>query len=244
MFDVLFQKLLDSSKDPCDNFFNFACGKFVKSTVIHDRYGVQGFSTEVADKEDERIRKLLMAPATDEDIRPFRLAKETYKMCINHDQLDDDGAKPLFELIDSLGGWKLLTKNLNESQTNWQEFYEKVLKSGFSYDYIMSMYLTPNPKNSSNYKVRIIPPEVEDFNRGYYDLLPQGLNNSLVKAYYVYMTEFTVQLGANEEDANKEMLEVLEFEQKLFEVRLCSCFMSQRLNILQICGIKSFNFKF
>lgn len=190
----------------------------MKSTVVHDRNGEQGFSTSFEDKTDEKVRRILTAPATDEDIRPFRLAKKTYKMCLNHDQLDEDGAKPFVELIESLGGWKLLKKNTNESQLNWQEFYEKVLQNGFTQDFFLTMYLTPNPRNITNYIIQIAPPGVEDFNVGYYDFLPQGLNNSLVKAYFDYMKEFTVQLGANENDAEKEMLEVLEFEQKLFEV--------------------------
>jgi neprilysin len=201
----------------------------VKSTVIHDRYGEQGFTTALTAKADEKIRRLLLVPVRDDDIRPFQLAKKTYKMCVNHDQLDIEGANPLFELIKSLGGWELITRNPRESQLNWQELYEKVLNSGISYDYIMSMYLTPNPQNNTNYIIKLIPPGVEDFNRGYYYLLPQGLNSTLVAAYYDYMKEFTVMIGATEEDAKREMLEVLEFEQKLYDASIfllfvkCQC---------------------
>jgi hypothetical protein len=85
-------------------------------------------------------------------------------------------------------------------------------------DYLLSIYLATNPKEPSTYAIKITPPSVEDFNRGYYDLLPEGLNSSLVNAYYTYMKEFTVLIGANETDAEKDMFEVLEFEQKLFKV--------------------------
>jgi neprilysin len=194
----------------------------VKSTVIHDRYGEQGFSTALTDKAEEKIRKILNSPVTDDDIRPFQLAKKSYRMCVNHDQLDKDGANPLFELIEKLGGWELITRNPRESQLNWQELYEKVLANGFISDYLMSIYLATNPKNTTSYTIKITPPSKEDFNRGYYDLLPQGLNSTLVAAYYDYMKEFTELIGATEEDAKREMLEVLEFEQKLFKVIIVS----------------------
>lgn len=148
------------------------------------------------------------------------MAKKAYKMCINHNQLDIDGAKPLMDLIEDLGGWKLVSKGLKKDETNWQDLYEKVLANGFISDYIMSVYLATNPKNKTNNAIKITPPSAEDFNRGYYDLLPQGLNNSLINAYFNYMKEFTELIGASKEDAEREMLEVLEFEQKLHEVSL------------------------
>lgn len=140
-------------------------------------------------------------------------------MCVDNNQLDADGEKPFFELVKILGGWNLIEKGYDsDNEKNWQEIYEKFLDRGLFSDYIMSMYLTPNPKNASVYIIKMIPPEIEDFNRGYYDFLPRGLNNSLVKAYYDYMKESMVLLGLSDEDAAVKMLEVLEFEQKLFDV--------------------------
>lgn len=127
-------------------------------------------------------------------------------MCMNSDQLQTDGAKPLLDLFDSLGGWKLLNAGLNDSDTNWQDLYGKIVKSGFSSDHIMSLSLSLNPNNNSIYIIDIAPPHVQDFNR-YYGFFPQGLNNHIVKAYLDYMKEFTILLGANESDAEKEMLE-------------------------------------
>lgn len=206
------------SNPVCKNFFNFACGKFVKSTIVHDRYGEQGFSTAVTEKAEEKIRKLLESPIIDEEIRPFKLVKQTYQMCINHDQLDKDGDKPLKDLIEEMGSWSLISKGLNVPERSWEQIYEKTLEYGFIADTFMSVYLGSDPKNTSNYIVKITPPSVEDFNRGYYDLLPQGISNSLVNAYYTYMKEYTVLIGADASDAEREMLEVLNLEQKMYEV--------------------------
>ena len=212
------QSLINQSKPPCKNFFDYACGKFVKSTIVHDRYGEQGFSTALTEKAEEMIRQLLDSYELDDDIEPFKMAKKAYKMCVNHEKLDIDGKKPLLDLIEVLGGWNLLMKGLHIPERTWQEIYESVLKNGFIADTFMTIYLATNPKNSSNYIVKITPPGVEDFNRGYYDLLPQGLNNSLVNAYFTYMKEYTELIGVKPEDAEKEMFEVLELEQKMFEV--------------------------
>lgn len=210
--------MINPAKSPCTNFFDFACGKFVKSTIVHDRYGEQGFSTALRQKSEEKIRKLLASPIKADEIRPFKLVKETYRMCINHDQLDKDDKAPLLDLIEDLGSWNLLSKGLNIPPRTWQEMYEKILARGFISDMFMSVYLATNPKNTSYYSIKITPPSAEDFNRGYYGLLPKGINDTLVNAYYTYMKEFTVVMGADPKDAEREMLEVLELERKMFEV--------------------------
>jgi neprilysin len=211
--------LIYPSNPACKNFFDFACGKFVKSTIVHDRYGEQGFSTAVTEKAEENIRRLLEAPVKDNEIRPFKMVKQAYRMCINHDQLDKDHDAPLKDLIERLGSWNLLSKGLNIPERSWEEIYEKILENGFVRDMFMSVYLAKDPADTTKYLVKITPPSVEDYNRGYYDLLPQGINNSLVNAYYTYMKEYAVLVGASEEDAEREMLEVLELEQKMYEVR-------------------------
>lgn len=140
-------------------------------------------------------------------------------MCLDHAELDKLGLDPVFDVLTKLGEWPLLGKYQSTENSAWQDLYESMNKEGISQDYFLSVYLTKDPRNTSTYIIKMIPPEPENFNRKYFDLLPHGLNNSIIKGYYTYMMEFTVVLGAPEKLAGKEMLEVLEFERKLYDVK-------------------------
>ena len=50
------------------------------------------------------------------------------------------------------------------------------------------------------------------------DYLVKGLNDKIVDAYYRYMVDTAVMLGANKARAEKELKESLEFEIKLAKV--------------------------
>ena len=211
---------MDQTVAPCDNFYEFACGKFVKTTVVHDRYGSEGFQSFVQAQQDETLRRILDSPEDENELKPFKLAKRTYKMCIDHEKLNEMDSKPLLDIINDLGGWSLLSTSLEKEDFKWQSFYESVFRKGFAKDFFMSVYLTPDAKQKTKYIVKISPPSKEDFNRGYYEYLPMGLKSKQIKAYYDYMIEYMTSLGAEKEESEKQMLEVLEFEMMLQNVSL------------------------
>ena len=55
-----------------------------------------------------------------------------------------------------------------------------------------------------------------------HDYLTQGFKDSFVDAYYRYMVDIAVILGADKARAEKELKESLEFEMKLAKVRFPS----------------------
>lgn len=74
---------MDNSVEPCDDFYSFACGNFVKETIIPDeKVSVNTFSI-ISDKLQEQSRTLLTDPVLEHDPEPFKLAKKLYKACIN-----------------------------------------------------------------------------------------------------------------------------------------------------------------
>lgn len=50
------------------------------------------------------------------------------------------------------------------------------------------------------------------------EILAKGLDDEINKAYYKYMVNVAVLLGADRDKANEEMLDVLKFEMKLGNV--------------------------
>lgn len=74
---------MDNNVEPCDDFYSFACGNFVKETIIPDeKVSVNTFSI-IGDKLQEQLRTLVTDPILENDPEPFKLAKNLYKACIN-----------------------------------------------------------------------------------------------------------------------------------------------------------------
>lgn len=74
---------MDEKVDPCDDFYEFSCGSFLRNTRIpDDKTSVNTFSI-ITDQLQEQIRALLDEPVAPEEPRPFALAKTLYQACMN-----------------------------------------------------------------------------------------------------------------------------------------------------------------
>ncbi len=76
-------KNMDPSVHPCDDFYQFACGKFLKETQIpEDKTSITTFSA-ISDVLLDQLKSIMTGPVTNSDIKPFKLAKYLYKACMD-----------------------------------------------------------------------------------------------------------------------------------------------------------------
>lgn len=97
---------MDRSVDPCENFYQFACGGWIKTLVTSNTNRF-----DVVDKRNQRnVEKMLtLKEETDADINHAKTkAKDFYKSCLNaSEEHDNVNLMHLLELIDTVGGWHL-----------------------------------------------------------------------------------------------------------------------------------------
>ena len=79
---------MDASVKPCDDFYNFACGSFIKSTKIPDEKTEVDAMSSIEDKLQEQLKSLLSDTGNASEIEPFKLAKNLYKACMNKSIFD------------------------------------------------------------------------------------------------------------------------------------------------------------
>lgn len=154
---------IDESIDPCENFYDFACGTYLRNTFIpDDKTNIDSFSI-VRDKVQEQLRAIINEEPKPNESKPFILAKNWNKACLNKTIIETRGIKPLEDILESYGGWPVVKGNLwSEENWNWLDVIKKFRKNGIGTSQIFSFTVTTNLKNSS---VRVL----DVCNAGCYD---------------------------------------------------------------------------
>nr|AWI63381.1 neprilysin-11-like isoform X4 [Sogatella furcifera] len=208
---------MDRKVDPCDNFYEFACGKFVEeSRIPDDKSSLTTFSV-INDKLQEQLRDILDQPISDHDIKPFVYAKNLYKSCMNKTLIEEKGAKPVLSILKELGGWPVLEgSDWNEAEWDWKKSVYTFREKGFSVDYFLDFSVGVDLKNST---VRVIDLDQATLamSREY---LVKGLSDKLVAAYFDYMVDIAVLYGADKNVAKTELRKSLDFEISLANMSL------------------------
>jgi len=209
---------IDNSVNPCDDFYNYACGNFVKNTIIPDERSAVTSFLFVYNIIQKQLRALFNDKIDPNEPRPFKMVKNFYKACMNTTLIEQQGLKPLTDKLELLGGWPVLVGNSwnTESTWNWIEAITQIRKIGFNSNYILGLYIDVNWRDSTKRMIEIDQPQL-GLDQEY---LTDGLSNKFVKAYYEYMVDTAVSFGADKSQAERELLDSLNFEIALANISL------------------------
>lgn len=208
---------LDIDQDPCDDFYKFACGRYLKETNIpDDKSSVTTFS-KIDDALNDQLRTIIEEPIRPDEPKPFRLAKYLYKACMNRSQIEEIGLTKIKQILKDLGGWPVLEGDAwDEASFSWKDNTYKFKDYGYSVDYFIDFSVTIDVKNST---ARVIDLDQASLSLSR-EYLVKGLDEKLVQAYYNYMVDIAALFGADKIDAEKELKESLYFEIKLANISL------------------------
>lgn len=88
---ALILDLIDENINPCDNFYEFACGKFIRNTFIpDDKIAMMSF-VHVQDKVLGQLRLILNERSSANESKPFTLAKTFNTACMDQETLERRG---------------------------------------------------------------------------------------------------------------------------------------------------------
>jgi putative endopeptidase len=94
---------MDPAADPCQDFFAYACGGFVKNTVIPGDRATWG-TTEAIQKQNEELLRAVLekaAASTSTDDAERKIG-DYYAACIDEPAIEQAGAAPMKPLLDGV----------------------------------------------------------------------------------------------------------------------------------------------
>ncbi|KAL0268448.1 UNVERIFIED_CONTAM: hypothetical protein PYX00_010396 [Menopon gallinae] len=97
---MMLLQTVNFSQNPCDDFYNFACGRFGEDHPIDDRYTHNSWFLEKELRLNRLVQNILEAPVTSSDLECVKRTKYFYQACVNSTELNHLGLEPLFELLE------------------------------------------------------------------------------------------------------------------------------------------------
>ncbi|KAJ1525550.1 hypothetical protein ONE63_010355 [Megalurothrips usitatus] len=102
------EKAINPLADPCDNFYEFACGGYVRNTVLPPHEAEVSTISQMQDNLLRQLRDLLSEPIATDNKEAFKIARTLYQSCVNTTLLEELGLDPARNVLKAVGGWPLL----------------------------------------------------------------------------------------------------------------------------------------
>ncbi|XP_023483346.2 membrane metallo-endopeptidase-like 1 isoform X1 [Equus caballus] len=211
---------MDSSKEPCDDFYEYACGGWLRRHVIpetNSRYSV----FDILRDELEVILKAVLENSNGKDRPAVRKAKILYRSCMNESVIEDRGSKPLLDILEVVGGWPVAMDKWNDTVgPRWElEQQLAVMNTQFNRRVLIDLFIWNDDQNSSRHIIYIDQPTLGMPSREYY--FNEGHNRKVREAYLQFMVSVATMLRADmklPKDSHlvwQDMVQVLELETQL-----------------------------
>ncbi|XP_059154135.1 neprilysin-4-like [Physella acuta] len=206
--------MIDYKVSPCDNLYQFACGKWLKDSIIpSDQASISTFIS-LKDRIDIILKGLLEEPHRPTDLPSMRKVKDLFASCMNQDLQTARSDKPLRTIIDNeLGGFPIMNGSWTEE--NFELGHAMRAMQRRYQEAIISFYVDVDYSNTSRQMLQVDQP---GFGLAKTYLLG-ARNSTFVVAYETFLYGMGSLLGfADVNRARADVTEVVDFEIQLANI--------------------------
>ncbi|XP_025901110.1 neprilysin [Nothoprocta perdicaria] len=211
---------MDTTAEPCKDFYQYACGGWLKRNVIPEtssRYS----NFDILRDELEVVLKDVLDKPNSNDITAVQKAKTLYRSCINETAIDSRGGTPLISLLSDVSDWPVATDNWDTSYgVTWTaETAIAQLNAVYGKKVLINFFVGTDDKNSTAHIIHIDQPGLGLPSRDYYECT--GAYKEACSAYVDFMiavAKLILQernIPINESKVSEEMKRVMDLEKEI-----------------------------
>lgn len=151
---------LDSSIDPCQDFYSFACGGWLRRHAIPDDKLTYGTIAAIGEQNEERLRRLLARPGRGPGGAAQRKVRAFFRSCLDMREIERLGPRPMLEVIEDCGGWDLGGAAEHPGSAAHWDLNRLLYKAQgvYSAAALFSLTVSLDDRNSSRYVIRVSVP--------------------------------------------------------------------------------------
>lgn len=148
---------MDLTVDPCQNFYDFACGTYIKTGELPKERHFYISMLESDVKLSQRMNDTLSGEFKSNELHASKLAKDFFDTCMDTATLNAAGIEPMAKLLEKYGGWPVTAKQWIETGWDWLKVKQQTLDDGFLMmgelfedrtELILGFEIRPDEKNS------------------------------------------------------------------------------------------------
>ncbi|XP_014747867.1 PREDICTED: kell blood group glycoprotein isoform X1 [Sturnus vulgaris] len=204
---ALLERLLNSRNDtvnPCENFYKYACSRWEGKQSNRTTEESLNVFDVLLEENLLILKRLLESPQFGIRGSAKEKAIQFYHSCMNTERIESQGAQPLKDLLNQVGGWH------NTSVGETKDFNEtlQILMSTYSTFPFFRVHVGPSPFDPKTNVIQIdhpefdIPLESEFKEKNYLEVL---------RVYFSYLKKLGVLLGWTEDDPSDSFSRTLSF---------------------------------
>ena len=145
---------MNDSAQPCEDFFQFACGGWVKKNPIPSSRPFWGVYSILSQENNRKMRNIINSLTTkDSKSSAVKKAKAYYEVCMKEEEVDELGPRPLLDLIKEIGGW-----NISNSEKSSGKTFPELLRhiqANQGIPVFFQTYVDVDDKNSSRNIIKV-----------------------------------------------------------------------------------------
>lgn len=211
---------MDPTVNPCENFYQYACGGWLKKNIIPETSS--RYSTfDILRDELEVVLKGVMERKENQTSSALNKAKILYKSCTNESLIEQRGGKPLLTMLPDVFEWPIATDDWDNTYgINWTaEDAIARLNEKYGKQVLISFFIGTDDKDSNAHIIHFDQPLLGLPIRDYYACT--GPYAEACDTYVNFMTDLAKLirvdrgLEVNETNIKQEVSRVMMLEKEI-----------------------------